>query len=75
MPPRTAQPDQVLQFFETDRIGVEAGSMAHGVAQDFQNMALDIAETLPKNPQRSHCLHKLLEARDYALRSALTRTD
>lgn len=71
MPPRTAQPDQVLQFFEFAHLPANLQI----IASAFSDMATDIVETLPKNPERSHCLRKLLEAKDCAVRSALTRTD
>lgn len=71
MPPRTAQPDQVLQFFEYEHLPLEL----QAISQPFFFLAHALTETLPKNPERSHCLRALLQAKDCAVRAKIARTD
>lgn len=42
------------------------------VSAKFFDLAHDLAETLPSNPETTVALRKLLEAKDAAVRSALT---
>jgi hypothetical protein len=61
--------EPMLQFFERK----ELPESLREVAEDFHNMAQVIVETLPRNPERTVALRKLLEASDAALRAKLWR--
>jgi ferritin-like protein len=41
------------------------------VSKPFHDLAHEIAETLPDNPEKTVALRKLLEAKDCAVRAAL----
>jgi hypothetical protein len=41
------------------------------ISEKFHALAHDIAETLPRNPERTVALRKLLEGKDAAVRAAL----
>lgn len=41
------------------------------VSRRFYDLALDIAATLPKNPERTVALRKLLEGKDAAVRAVI----
>jgi hypothetical protein len=56
--------EPLLQFFVL-------GGLAPKVAQPFDDLALRIVETLPRNAERTVALRKLLEARDAALRASV----
>lgn len=61
--------EPMLQFFAfaSGQLPVEL----HEVALDYANMAQVLVETLPRNPERTVALRKLLESRDCALRAKL----
>lgn len=61
----------VLQYFHFEHL---KGNL-RDVSFQFANMALELATRLPKNPQRTIALNKLLEAKDASVRSALGRLD
>ena len=42
------------------------------VSKPFGDLAHSMVETLPRNPERSVALRKLLESKDAAVRAALT---
>ena len=62
-----AEREPILQFFEfkhlPDRLGV--------VSQAFASLASWVVHNLPRNPERSVTLRKLLEAKDAAVRARL----
>lgn len=60
----TAAPDFILRFFAADGYEGEAKL----VAQAFAELAENCAD-LPRNPERAHCLRRILEARDCAVRA------
>lgn len=62
----TAAPDAILQYF------TPAGTKGEAkiVATAFSELASHLSDNLPRNPERSFCLRKLLEARDCAVRAA-----
>lgn len=43
------------------------------VSEKFHVLATNIVETLPRNPERTVALRKLLEAKDCAVRAVLWR--
>jgi hypothetical protein len=60
--------EPILQFFEYAHLRSEK---LRDVSQPFCQFAYSLVETLPRNPERSVALRKLLEAKDAAVRAAL----
>lgn len=60
-------PEPLLQFFSYDHLP----SHLRAVSKPFCDLAELIAATLPRNPERTVALHKLLEAKDCAVRAKL----
>ncbi len=63
--------DPMLQFFVCDHLPTHPRE----ISQPFANLAHDIAVTLPRNPERTVALRKLLEAKDCAVRARLYKTE
>jgi hypothetical protein len=63
--------EPMLQFFAFEHLRPEL----QGVSKPFAELALRIAQTLPKNPERTTCLRKLMEAKDCAVRAAIYRVN
>ena len=61
----------VMQFFEYKHLPADL----QPVSMWFHDLARDIVETLPRNPERSTALRKLLEAKDAAVRARLAKVD
>jgi hypothetical protein len=59
--------DRILQFFAWNHLPEH---LAY-VSKRFQELAEDIVDTLPPNPERTVCLRKLLEAKDSAVRARI----
>ena len=59
--------DHILQFFAF----VHLPPHLQAVSQPFGELAQRIVETLPRNPERTVALRKLLEAKDAAVRALL----
>jgi hypothetical protein len=59
--------EPILQFFAYEHLRDDLKA----VSQPFGNMAAQIVETLPRNPERTVALRKLLEAKDAAVRAKL----
>jgi hypothetical protein len=57
----------MLQFFEYKHLPEHLQS----VSKPFGELAKQIVETLPSNPERTVALRKLLEAKDCAVRALL----
>lgn len=69
---RTAQeegPEPLLQFFTYDHL---PPSLAD-VSRPFCALAHHVVESMRRNPERTVCLRKLLEAKDCAVRSFLSK--
>lgn len=62
--------EPILQFFAYAHLPPNLQK----VSKPFAQMAVDIIENLPRNPERTVALRKLLEAKDCAVR-ALIYTD
>jgi hypothetical protein len=60
----TAASKPILQFFAYDHLREDLKS----VSEPFGDMAKWIIEKLPRNPERTVALRKLLEAKDAAVR-------
>lgn len=59
--------DTMLQFFEYQHLPEHLQK----VSAPFCQIAQAVAAELPRNPERTACLRKLLEAKDCAVRAAL----
>lgn len=59
--------DPMLQFFEWSHLPPEL----QAISKPFGELAVRIVETLPRNPERTVGLRKLLEAKDCAVRAHL----
>lgn len=60
-------PDDVLQYFVYDHLPEEF----QGVSKWFYSLAIDIVQSIPRCPQRTIALNKLLECKDAAVRAAM----
>jgi hypothetical protein len=61
------QDDPMLQFFSYEHLTAEL----HAVSKPFHELAVKLTETLPRNPERTVALRKLMEAKDCAVRAKL----
>lgn len=61
--------EPILQFFEFAHLRDDL----KGVSQPFGELAAFIVQTLPRNPERTVALRKLLEAKDAAVRAKVAR--
>ena len=57
--------DPILQFFAYEHLPPHL----RDISAPFGNMAKSIVETLPRNPERTVALRKLLESKDAAVRA------
>lgn len=57
----------LLQFFKYEHLPEHL----QNVSRPFGELAKDIVESLPDNPERTTALRKLLEAKDCAVRALL----
>lgn len=60
-------PEPMLQFFGYNHLPEQLQS----VSKPFCDLANHIVDTLPRNPERTVALRKLMEAKDCAVRSIL----
>lgn len=59
--------DYLLQFFAYSHLP----PTLQAISKPFGELALQIAHSLPSNPERGEALRKLLEAKDCAVRAVL----
>ena len=59
--------EPLLQFFSYEHLPPHI----QAVSRPFCDLAVTIVDTLPRNPERTVCLRKLLEAKDCAVRACL----
>lgn len=62
--------EPILQFFTYEHLPPQLAA----VSRPFSDLANDVVQTLPRNPERTVALRKLLEAKDAAVRAQLFRT-
>lgn len=62
--------EPILQFFAYAHLP----SHMQDVSRPFGEMAESIVNTLPRNPERTVALRKLLEAKDAAVRAFIYKT-
>lgn len=71
MPLENSQPPEpMLQFFAYDHLRDDL----KGISKPFGDLARQMVDMLPRNPQRSAGLRKLLEAKDCAVRAFLYKS-
>lgn len=63
--------EPIMQFFAYSHLPPHL----QDVSRPFGDMAATILETLPRNPERTVALRKLLEAKDAAVRALLFKDD
>jgi hypothetical protein len=61
--------EHILQFFAFEHLPPHL----QDISRPFSEMATSIVETLPRNPERTVALRKLLEAKDAAVRAVLAK--
>jgi hypothetical protein len=65
----TSAPDHIEQFFAYEHLP----DFLAEVSKPFGELAALIVKTLPRNPERTVALRKLLEAKDAAVRARLAK--
>ena len=65
----TGQPEHILQFFAWQHLPPHL----QDVSRPFADMAEQIVVRLPRNPERTVALRKLLEAKDAAVRAMVAK--
>lgn len=65
------KPDHIMQFFAYSHLQ----QPLQAISKPFGELALEIHSTLPRNPERTVALRKLLEAKDAAVRAALAKEE
>ena len=65
MADRVEQSDHIMQFFAYEHLP----PMLRAISKPFCEMADHMCELLPRNPERTVMLRKLLEAKDAAVRA------
>lgn len=63
----TEPTEHILQFFTYDHLP----RFLQDVSRPFADLAHSIVETVPRNPERTVALRKLLEAKDAAVRAVV----
>lgn len=67
--PTSPPPDHILQFFAHEHLPKSLSD----VSAPFGDLARHLVATLPRNPERTVALRKLLEAKDAAVRALVAR--
>lgn len=63
------KPDHIMQFFEYGHLP----DALKTVSAPFCDLAKWVEKTIPRNPERTVALRKILEAKDAAVRGALAK--
>ena len=63
--------DHILQFFKYEHLPQHL----QVISKPFCEQAQEIAKTIPRNPERTAGLRKLLEAKDCIVRAFLAKND
>ena len=61
--------DHIMQFFAYDHLPPHLAE----ISKPFADMARAMVAALPRNPERTVALRKLLESKDAAVRAALAK--
>lgn len=67
--PPMEQREHIMQFFAFAHLP----ERLQAISQPFAEMADRIVETIPRNPERTVALRKLLESKDAAVRAFLAK--
>lgn len=62
-------PEHIMQFFDYEHLP----DKLQYVSGPFYGLAVQIVMTIPRNPERTVALRKLLEAKDAAVRAAIAK--
>lgn len=62
-------PDHIMQFFAFEHLPPHL----QAVSKPFGELAAQVEATLPRNPERTVALRKLLEGKDAAVRALLAK--
>lgn len=60
--------DPILSYFNYEHL---SPGPLRDTSRDFNHLAFDLVRRLPRNPERTVALRKLLESKDAAVRTAL----
>lgn len=63
--------DPMLQWFAYEHLKPELQK----ISRPFGELAREIVDTLPRNPERTTALRKLLEAKDCAVRAKIYKAE
>lgn len=63
-------PEHIMQFFAFTHLPMHL----QVISKPFADTAFWIVEALPRNPERTVALRKLLEAKDAAVRAAIAKS-
>jgi hypothetical protein len=66
---QASPPEHIMQFFAYEHLPAHLQERS----KPFADLARSLVDTLPRNPERTVVLRKLLEAKDAAVRAALAR--
>lgn len=69
--PKPAPVDPIMQYFTADHLPPKL----RAISEPFCALARDMVEKLPRNPERSVALRKLLEGKDAAVRAFMFKND
>ena len=69
MDPKAPDPEHIMQFFAFDHLP----DRLQAVSRPFGVLAEVIVVTLPRNPERTVALRKLLESKDAAVRALVAK--
>jgi hypothetical protein len=69
MSSNTDPPEHIMQFFSFEHLPPKL----QDVSRPFGDLAQKIVDTLPRNPERTIALRKLLEAKDAAVRALIAK--
>ncbi len=66
---KVEQPEHIMQFFAYEHLPAHLQE----VSRPFGELANEIIQHIPRNPERTVALRKLLEAKDAAVRAFLAK--
>jgi hypothetical protein len=61
--------EHIMQFFEFGHLPVHLAE----ISKPFADLAAKLVTTIPRNPERTVALRKLLEAKDAAVRAQIAK--
>lgn len=67
--PHDPKNEHIMQFFAYEHLPAHLAE----VSKPFGELALEVVKTLPRNPERTTALRKLLEGKDAAVRALVAK--